>query len=371
MVFTEYRDTQTWLADLLRAEDLGGDGVALLHGGVHGEEREQLRLAFQADPTEHPVRILLATDAASEGIDLQNHCHRLVNYDIPFNPNKLEQRIGRIDRYGQRVDPGDPALRRHRFRQRRSTRSRRTWSSCPGWRRRSPGWRPTSARSTRSCPTRCSAACSASRSATPRSSRPAGRKQNVPVEANVGEQVRRLRADLDETVEELGITPTSVKRVVDTALVLARQQPLAPHTDDRHLVRRHVHGADADRLVAAGQRRADREAAPHGRAARASCRSPSTPRWPSGRDDVVLAHLNHPLVAMSTRLLRAAVSNQRHRPAPGDRGAVTTTPRWRTYWSVRTPGSCWSAPTGCGCTRRSCTRVAGRRRTAGSAGWRT
>ncbi len=51
------------------------------------------------------MRILLATDAASEGIDLQNHCHRLVNYDIPFNPNKLEQRIGRIDRYGQRTPP--------------------------------------------------------------------------------------------------------------------------------------------------------------------------------------------------------------------------------------------------------------------------
>jgi superfamily II DNA/RNA helicase len=51
------------------------------------------------------VRILLATDAASEGIDLQKHCHRLVNHDIPFNPNKLEQRIGRIDRYGQTVPP--------------------------------------------------------------------------------------------------------------------------------------------------------------------------------------------------------------------------------------------------------------------------
>ena len=69
------------------------------------DEREQLRLAFQADPAEHPVRILLATDAASEGIDLQHHCHRLVNYDIPFNPNRLEQRIGRIDRYGQTHTP--------------------------------------------------------------------------------------------------------------------------------------------------------------------------------------------------------------------------------------------------------------------------
>ena len=111
--------------------------VALLHGGMDGDEREQLRLAFQADPTEHPVRILLATDAASEGIDLQRHCHRLVNYDIPFNPNRLEQRIGRIDRYGQRDRSRHPPLRRHRLGATPSTPSRRTWSSSPGWRGRS------------------------------------------------------------------------------------------------------------------------------------------------------------------------------------------------------------------------------------------
>ena len=49
--------------------------------------------------------MLLATDAAGEGIDLQAHCHRLVNFDIPFNPSRLEQRIGRIDRYGQTETP--------------------------------------------------------------------------------------------------------------------------------------------------------------------------------------------------------------------------------------------------------------------------
>ncbi len=49
--------------------------------------------------------MLLATDAAGEGIDLQDHCHRLVNFDIPFNPSRLEQRIGRIDRYGQKQTP--------------------------------------------------------------------------------------------------------------------------------------------------------------------------------------------------------------------------------------------------------------------------
>ena len=103
VVFTEYRDTQIWLKELLAAEGLSGERVSLLYGGMDTRQREQLRLAFAEPPDQdkNQVRILLATDAASEGIDLHEHCHRLVNYDIPFNPNKLEQRIGRIDRYGQ------------------------------------------------------------------------------------------------------------------------------------------------------------------------------------------------------------------------------------------------------------------------------
>jgi superfamily II DNA/RNA helicase len=76
VVFTEYRDTQRWLANLLRQEGIDEPHLAQLHDGVAGDEREQLRLAFQADATEHPLRILLATDAASEGIDLQNRCYR-------------------------------------------------------------------------------------------------------------------------------------------------------------------------------------------------------------------------------------------------------------------------------------------------------
>ena len=56
-------------------------------------------------PEQSPVRILLVTDAASEGIDLQNHCYRLVLLEIPWNPNRMEQRNGRIDRHGQRQDP--------------------------------------------------------------------------------------------------------------------------------------------------------------------------------------------------------------------------------------------------------------------------
>src|SRR5579884_1571057 len=103
IVFTEYRDTQVWLQELLAARGLGGDRVELLYGGMDVERRERIKAEFQASPDLSPIRILLATDAASEGIDLQRHCHRLVHYEIPWNPNRLEQRNGRIDRHGQRA----------------------------------------------------------------------------------------------------------------------------------------------------------------------------------------------------------------------------------------------------------------------------
>jgi superfamily II DNA or RNA helicase len=101
IIFTEYRDTQRWLQERLVAAGLGGARLALLFGGMDERERERIKAEFQAAPGLSPVRILLATDAASEGIDLQRHCHRLVHYEIPWNPNRLEQRNGRIDRHGQ------------------------------------------------------------------------------------------------------------------------------------------------------------------------------------------------------------------------------------------------------------------------------
>jgi SNF2 family DNA or RNA helicase len=106
ILFTEYRDTLYWLQDMLKQHKLlSKDRVLVLEGGMDPAEREAIKAAFQASPADSAVRILLATDAASEGIDLQNHCHRLIHYEIPWNPNRLEQRNGRIDRHGQRFDP--------------------------------------------------------------------------------------------------------------------------------------------------------------------------------------------------------------------------------------------------------------------------
>jgi len=107
ILFTEYRATQKWLQNMLVSAGLGDrDRLALIYGGMDDEERERIKAAFQAAPSpDNKLRILLATDAASEGIDLQNFCHRLVHIEIPWNPNRLEQRNGRIDRMGQQFAP--------------------------------------------------------------------------------------------------------------------------------------------------------------------------------------------------------------------------------------------------------------------------
>ena len=105
VVFTEYAHTVDWLTRVLKQRGYTEDRLAVIQGSTPTDDREYIRSQFTADPTEEPVRVLLATDAAGEGIDLQTYCHRLVNFDIPFNPSRLEQRIGRIDRYGQTEQP--------------------------------------------------------------------------------------------------------------------------------------------------------------------------------------------------------------------------------------------------------------------------
>jgi SNF2 family DNA or RNA helicase len=105
IIFTEYRATQKWLHGILAAEGLAAnDRLMTIYGGLPLDEREKIKAAFQSDPAESSIRILLATDAASEGVNLQNHCHRLIHYEIPWNPNRMEQRNGRVDRHGQKND---------------------------------------------------------------------------------------------------------------------------------------------------------------------------------------------------------------------------------------------------------------------------
>jgi Superfamily II DNA/RNA helicases, SNF2 family len=97
IIFTEHRDTLDYLVERCR-ELLGDRGVvASIHGGHSQEQRRATQRRFTADPQ---CRILIATDAAGEGLNLQV-AHLMVNYDLPWNPNRLEQRFGRIHRIGQ------------------------------------------------------------------------------------------------------------------------------------------------------------------------------------------------------------------------------------------------------------------------------
>ena len=99
LIFSEHRDTVDFL--VRRIEALGYvDQVAVVHGGMPWPEREEQVERFRQPDG---ARFLIATDAAGEGINLQ-FCHLMVNYDIPWNPARLEQRMGRIHRYGQKHD---------------------------------------------------------------------------------------------------------------------------------------------------------------------------------------------------------------------------------------------------------------------------
>jgi SNF2 family DNA or RNA helicase len=97
VIFTEHRDTLNYLLDRITTLLGRKEAVAIIHGGMGRQERLNNQESFKLDPT---VQILLATDAAGEGINLQR-AHLMVNYDLPWNPNRLEQRFGRIHRIGQ------------------------------------------------------------------------------------------------------------------------------------------------------------------------------------------------------------------------------------------------------------------------------
>jgi len=98
VVFTEFKDTLTDLAIKIRDRLGRPEAVVEIHGGVARDRRRQIVHAFMNDPE---VVVLLANDAAGEGVNLQR-AHLMVNYDLPWNPNRLEQRFGRIHRIGQK-----------------------------------------------------------------------------------------------------------------------------------------------------------------------------------------------------------------------------------------------------------------------------
>lgn len=303
ILFTEYRTTHQWLHQILASHGFGGERLGLLHGGISQDEREPIKAAFQASPRDSPVRILLATDAASEGIDLQNHCNMLIHLEIPYNPNVMEQRNGRIDRHGQRekevliwhpVDGGGvngASVGGHGEDILRALRKLDSMRADMG--SVNPVIAPQMSGliegSLKDLDTRMAEA------------RIARAKNFVRAERELKDRVAKLHERLLATKQDFHLTPDHVLMAVKTGLALAGRPPLEP-----------IELADAPSgsifrmpaLCGSWARCLEGLHHPHTQKIRPITFDHAVA---SGRDDVVLVHLNHRLVQVCLRLLRAEI----------------------------------------------------------------
>ena len=104
VIFAERVRTLKWLQGHLQADlKLGPKQAVILHGGLTDQEQQDVVESFKQ--TSSPIRVLITGDLASEGVNLHAQCHELIHYDIPWSLIRIEQRNGRIDRYGQRHPP--------------------------------------------------------------------------------------------------------------------------------------------------------------------------------------------------------------------------------------------------------------------------
>jgi superfamily II DNA or RNA helicase len=314
VVFTEYVDTVEWLSGILYARGFAGERVGVLHGSTDEHRREQLKAAFQAAPHRDPIRVLLATDAAGEGIDLQNYCHRVINFDIPFNPNKLEQRIGRVDRLGQAhevevahfVGAGweDAAAGSMEadleFLSRVAVKVARERKDlgpvnpviAAAVEARMLG------RAFATDPTVLDASPSAA----------ALRAERDLRSRTAQSDAAKLAAQLNESVRRLHVAPANVARVVATGMALANQPVLVALGDGTY---------EVPQLRGGWERALEGLADPLSGERRLLAFDPEAE---AGREDVVHAHLGHPLVAYCTRLLRSAIWGGSVTSSPGHRG---------------------------------------------------
>ena len=303
ILFTEYRTTLQWLHEILVTRGYGGDRLGIIHGGVSLDDREVVKAAFQASPKDAAIRILLATDAASEGIDLQNHCNCLIHVEIPYNPNVMEQRNGRIDRHGQKqdevlvwhpVDGGDArndTLGGHKDDIIRALRKLEAMRAdmgsvnpviAPQMAGLIEGSRPDL--DTQEAEVRAEHA-----------------RRFVRAERQLQERIARLHERLQETRNDFHLTPDRICQAVKTGLTLAGKSLLKPVEHD-----------DAPEgtvfqmptLTGSWARCLEGLRHPHTQKQRPITFDHEVAK---NRDDVVLVHLNHRLVQMCLQLMRAEV----------------------------------------------------------------
>ncbi|HQH70613.1 MAG TPA: glycosyltransferase family 39 protein, partial [bacterium] len=331
IIFTEYRDTQKWLMEMLALEGLTGNGRLLtLYGGMDSPSREKIKAAFQADPAASPVRILLATDAASEGIDLQKHCHRLVHFEISWNPNRMEQRNGRIDRHGQRASE---VLIFHFVGQGYQNRS---WNAATdphgndleadlefllhaalkveNIRNDLGKVGPVIAEQVEQA-----MLGQRSRQLDTAAAEQAAKRAGalLKFERDVKRDLERIAEQLDETKRELRLSPENIQHVVQIALELAGQPPLREVIvpgiwPDPQRRRTECPVFHLPPLRGSWAACAEGLADPHSGKIRPIVFDPFLIEW---RDDVVLCHLNHRLAQMSLREITARTAADIQPPA--------------------------------------------------------
>jgi superfamily II DNA or RNA helicase len=310
IIFTEYRATQKWLFNLLASAGFASDGrLLMLYGGMPTDKRDEIKAAFQADPTKAPVRILLATDSASEGVNLQNYCSKLIHFEIPWNPNRMEQRNGRVDRHGQR----SPEVHVHHF-------------VGKGFDAARVNMRVGELESDLEFLMRAALKVEAIRedlgkvgpvitdqvskamlgkiqvlntSKAEQEAEPA--RKLLKFERKIRDQLQKLAAQLQESQSELNLTPDHIENVVNVGLEIAGQPELICKELDGKKV------FYLPRLTGSWAQCATGLQHPHTKAVRPIVFDPALK---AGTDEIVLCHLNHRLVQMCLRLLRAEIWSQ-------------------------------------------------------------
>ncbi len=303
ILFTEYKTTHQWLHEILASRGYGGKRLGIIHGGMSNDEREPVKAAFQTNPRDAEIRILLATDAASEGIDLQNYCNCMIHVEIPYNPNVMEQRNGRIDRHGQKekevliwhpVDGGDAQndkMGGHKDDIIRALRKLEAMRADMG------SVNPVIA------PQMAGLIEGTRRELYTQEAeiRAAKARRFVKAERQLQERITRLHDRLQETQNDFHLIPDRICEAVKTGLALAEKPPLK-------LVQ--LEGAptgavfEMPALTGSWARCMEGLRHPYTKKLRPVTFDHDVAK---NRDDVVLVHLNHRLVQMCLRLMRAEI----------------------------------------------------------------